>query len=152
MSLTYIKSKLLEWIVELPIFYITLLLYDVATSKRIVLQFDNVYVSVGLWLAVSVYRLMFLQIPFAWVTTHYMVSGNGLNASIQTGMVNFTTYTMVVMLSSTFSEVIAGFLEAQRIIITIAGLLATSLSPVLVFFIKLKWEEHKNKQVLSNKD
>ena len=83
-----------------------------------------------------------------------MVSGNDLNACIQTGMVNFTTFTLVVLLSSTFSEVIAGFLEARRIIITIAGLMATSLSPVLVYFIKLKWEERKNRHVqnVSNKD
>lgn len=128
------KSKALEISWEL-IIYIVLSLghYTIFTKRQA--DFDDVYVVIGLWLAIAVYRLIFLQLPLSWAISFYWAKGSGYREKMLTGLINFSTFILVIYISSFFSPVVAGFLDSDKIFIPGMVLISTTISPILIYLI-----------------
>lgn len=132
-----IKSKFLELSIELLMYIILSLLYYITVTDRD-FSFDDLYVVVGLWLAVIVYRLIFLQLPISWALSYYWAAETSYRAKVLTALINFTTFIVIIYISSLFSPVVAGFLEPERIFIPIMALVSTTVSPILTHLMLSK--------------
>lgn len=130
------KNKFFELLSEFIIYLLMSLIHYVLTTENNT-SFDDAYVIAGLWLAICVYRLIFLQLPIAWLVSHFLIEGDNFIARLKLGGVNFVTFIVVISFSSLLSPIVASFLEPDRIFIPVTVLIATTLSPIAVFIIKV---------------
>lgn len=131
------KSKFLELSTELLMYMILSLLHYFTLTDRD-FSFDDLYVIVGLWLAVIVYRLIFLQLPISWALSYYWAAEASYRAKVLTGLINFTTFIVIIYIISLFSPVVAGFLEPERLFIPVMVLISTTISPILTYLMLSK--------------
>lgn len=132
-----IKSKILEIGCELLIYIVLSLIHYLIITERQV-DFEDVYVVIGLWLAMAIYRLIFLQLPLSWGGAFYWAKGNSYRDKMLTALINFSTFVLVISLSSLFSPVVAGFLEPERIFMPGMVLISTTISPILIYLVFFK--------------
>lgn len=138
--MNYIKSKLLDLSGELAIYMVFSLVHYFAVTDREV-SFDDLYVVVGLWLAIVVYRLIFLQLPISWALSYYWIRETSYRSKLKTGLINFTSFIVVIYISSLFSPVVSGFLEPDRVFIPIMALISTTFGPIFIYFVSNQWEQ-----------
>lgn len=139
----HFKSKFFELSCELVIYMILSLLHYIIVTGRYI-NFEDIYVVIGLWLAVAVYRLVFLQLPISWAAAFWWANGFSYREKVLTGIINFTTFIVVIYLSSLFSPVVAGFLEFEKIFIPGIVLISTTISPVIIYLLLFKAKQESS--------
>lgn len=133
-----LKIFSIELFLELCVFAPFSILYMVLFTSGSSFEFRDFYMVGVLWTAVIMYRVIYLQLPIAWIlSTYFYLTKREVSGLLRAG-INFTTFVVVVLIASAFSDVLNGFLEDELIHVTLIALIATASSPLLCSYVFLR--------------
>lgn len=128
--MTFIIPKTLDLIVEFFLFAVFACIHYVFKSDGAI-SLDDLLMIGALWLAIFMYRLIFLQLPVSWLASYLLIKESTIAATVKLAGINFVSFVVVIYISSFLSPVVSGFLGDERIYLPILVLFATTLSPLL---------------------